>query len=161
MHGVVADVVAGVVADVVTDEVVVHRVVAHQVVVHQEEPVSPPSHVAAYFAVARHIDFDVCGQAVARDIVHRDFTVRMQDGTHGSDGSLDAMLPGRDLFQKRKSSHQADGAVTTHTEITHVIKEDDAGSAGRIKRLAQERSHHDVGAPRLVDDSGSKTVVLG
>jgi hypothetical protein len=84
----------------------------------------------------------------------------VQDGAHGSYRSLDPVLPGLDPIHKVQRSHETDCPVTAHAEISNVIKEDDAGGAGRIDRVAQQCSYHNVGAARLIHDSRSEIVVL-
>ena len=71
-------------------------------VAHQEKPVSAPCHVAVDFAVERHVDFHVGGQAVAGNVVHRNFTVRVQHGGDRSDGSFDAVLAGLNAIHEGK-----------------------------------------------------------
>jgi hypothetical protein len=61
------------------------------------------------------------------------------------------MLARLDLSHVRKRSNEPNGSVSAHSQVTDVIEEDDAGSAGRITRFAQQSSHYDVGPSRLVD----------
>ena len=67
---------------------------------HQKKPVSAPGHVTENLAVVRHINFNVCGQSVAGNVVHRDLAVGVQDGAHGSHRRLDAVCTGLDSLQE-------------------------------------------------------------
>ena len=126
----------------------------------KKEPVASPGDIAADLAIVGHFDFQVRGEAIARNVVHGDFAVRVQNGAHGSDGSLDAVLAGLDAIQKGEGRDEADGAVTTHAEVSNIIKEDDAGGAGGINGIAEQRADDYVGASRLVHDCGTKIIVL-
>ena len=67
-------------------------------------------------------------------------------------------VPGVDAAEVRERDDDADGAVAAHAEVADVVEEDDAGGAGRIGRLAEQRADDDVGAARLVDDGGAEAV---
>ena len=48
--------------------------------------------------------------------------------------------------------------MTAHSQVPGVVEEDDSGRAGRIGRLAQERSYDSVPAAWLFDDALAKSV---
>jgi hypothetical protein len=50
--------------------------------------------------------------------------------------------------------------VAAHAEIADIIKEDDAGGAGGVLRLTEERTYHDVGTSRLVNHGRAETIVF-
>ena len=129
-------------------------------VAHQEKPVASPSHVTTDLAVAGHLHRHVCSQAIAGNVVDRDFTVGMEDGADGSHRSLDAVLSGLNPLHKGERRHQTDGSVPAHAEIADVVKEDHGGGAGGIHGIAQQRADHNIRPSRLVDDGRSKIVVL-
>ena len=71
---------------------------------------------------------------------------------------LDFVAPGHHASQISKRCYQADGPVTTHPEITDIVKKDNANLARRNERFTNQSPYHGVGAARFVHDRGSKPV---
>jgi len=49
--------------------------------------------------------------------------------------------------------------MAAHAQVTDVVEEDSAGGAGGIDRVAEERTHDDIGAARFVHDGRPEVVV--
>jgi hypothetical protein len=125
----------------------------------QEKPVPSPSHIAVYFAVPWYLDCHIRSAAITGNVIDRYLAAFVKDRAHRSDWRLDPVLAGRNLHHVRQRGDQPDGPVTTHTQITDVIEEDNAGGAGAVGRLAEQPPHHDIGTPRLVHHGRTKIVV--
>ena len=57
-------------------------------------------------------------------------------GLDHADGSFDAMCSWSNATEISKSHHESNRTVTTHAQVSDVIKKDYAGSARRIDRFA-------------------------
>src|SRR5208282_5465222 len=99
------------------------------VIVHQVEPVPAPGDIASDHADVRILDRDALGFAVAWNISHRNGSVLVQDGRDNTHGSLNLMFAGFDSAQVGQSGDQTNGPVAAHSEVTDIIKEDDARHA--------------------------------
>jgi maltose alpha-D-glucosyltransferase/alpha-amylase len=128
--------------------------------VDQEEPVSTPCYVAAYSAIAWHIEKNIGRASVAFNIAHGNFAGIVQDSAHCSHGRFDPMLSGINATQVRQGDNQTDRAVAAHSQVAHIIKEDYPRVAGGIGRFAEKRSNHHVGSTRFVDHCGPEGVML-
>jgi len=56
--------------------------------------------------------------------------------------------------------NQSDRAVSAHAEVADIIEEDHAGRTGSIDWFTEQRTDHNVGAARFVDNCGTKFIVL-
>src|SRR5215469_12847993 len=93
---------------------------------HEKKPVAAPGHVAAHLAESRNIDRDFPSLAVARNIAHGYFPGLVESCGDDSNRRFYLVFSRLNAAHVRKRNHQADGAVTAHTEIADVIKEDDS-----------------------------------
>ena len=84
----------------------------------------------------------------------------MQDCAHGADRRFDLVLSGSDAVHVGQSSNKANRAVTAHSEVANIVKENDTGGARGIDRLAEQSAYDDVGASRLIHYGGTEMVVL-
>ena len=70
------------------------------------------------------------------------------------------MFSRADALQVCQCRNQADGTVTTHSQVADIVEEDDAGGARGIDRLAKQSTDHDVRTARFIHHSGAETIVL-
>ena len=70
------------------------------------------------------------------------------------------MVARSDAAQMGEGRHQADGAMAAHAQVTDVVEKNDAGDAGRVFGLNQQRADHHVRTARLVYDGRTKRIVL-
>ena len=97
---------------------------------------------------------------IARDILDRRRAVVDQLDADDADRRLEAMAPGSMPAHMRKRHGEADRPVAAHAEIADIVEEDDAGRAGRVVRLAQQRADQRVVAARLVDGEAADMIEL-
>src|SRR5213592_4255910 len=62
--------------------------------------------------------------------------------------------------QVPQGGNQADGSMAAHAKKAYVVKENDAGCAGAVCRLHQQRAHQHAGAARFVDHRRAEGVVF-
>lgn len=70
------------------------------------------------------------------------------------------MQSGLNSAQVLQRDRQANGAVSAHAEIAHVIEENDTGGTRRVFRFAEQRANDCVRTARFIDDSGAPMVVV-
>src|SRR5262249_49042632 len=132
----------------------------HRVIVNQKEPIAAPCHIASDFSVLRHVDRYTLGAAETWDVVDCNLSRGVQDRMDRSHWSLDLVLSRLNSSHVRQGHDQTDRSVATHSQIANIITEDHPGGGGRIDRLAEKSTDHDVGSTRLVNIRGAKRVVL-
>ena len=130
------------------------------VLFHEEKPVTAPSDVTAHPAASGHVDRDVAGLAVARNVVDRHLTIGVQLRLDCTDRRVDPHLARREPAEVRERGHEADRAVPAHAEAAHVVEKDHADVAPGAVRRHEQRTHHHIRAARLVDHCGPEPVVL-
>ena len=70
------------------------------------------------------------------------------------------MLARFDFADMRERDDQADCPVSAHTEVTDVIEKDDTSDARLVARFNQQHTNQHIRPARLVDDRGTKLIVL-
>ncbi len=106
------------------------------------------------------VDRNIRLAAITRDIVNRDLAAFVQHSAHSANWGFDLVLSWADALQVGQCRNQADGAVTTHSQVAHIVEEDDACGAGGIQRIAEQRADHDVRTAGLIHHGGAETIVL-
>ena len=92
------------------------------------------------------------GFPVARDIVEGHPSVGMEDGGDDAYRSLEAVHPWGNPAQVMEAREDPDGSVTTHSEETHVVEEEDATEGVGLGGWHQEGADEDIGASGFIDD---------
>src|SRR5207244_205868 len=113
-------------------------------IIHEKEPVATPGYVTRYSAEVRHIHRDVCGEPIAGYILHGDLTAFMQYRGDHADGRFDAMPPTANSPEMSERDDDADRSVHAHSQVTDIVKENDAGRVCGIVWLAQQSAHDNV-----------------
>lgn len=92
------------------------------------------------------------GFPVARDIVEGHPSVGMEDCGDDAYRSLEAVDPRGNPAQMVEAREDSDGAVTTHSEESHVVEEEDATEGVGLGGWHQEGADEDIGASGFIDD---------
>src|SRR6185503_14205678 len=130
------------------------------VVLDEEKQVAAPRNIAGDAAEARHLDAHAFLPPPARHVLDRDLPVSIEKCGHDANRRVDAVLARLDASHVRERDHQADGAVAAHADHADVVEVDDAGGAGLVCRLDEQRTDDHVRAARLVDARRAVAVEL-
>src|SRR5688572_17152405 len=84
----------------------------------------------------------------------------MKCGSDHTNRGFDAMFTGLDSSHVCKRDDEANRSVAAHTEVAHVVEEDEAALTGFILGFHQQRADNDVRPARLVDDSRAEWVKI-
>ena len=84
----------------------------------------------------------------------------MQGTHHVAHWRFNAVHARRDFALVSQRRHQADGAMTTHVQITRVIEENHPSRGLWIHRFTQQRAHQHIVATRLQNHATAIMVVL-
>ena len=125
----------------------------------EEKPVAAPGNVAAQRADAGNVDGNGCTIAVAVDVLHRDATVFVEFGVHGTDPGSRRGVCRLYPAKMSQSSNHSDGSVAAHEKVANVVEEDHGCGRGWIFRLAQKSAYDDFRASRFADGARTKAVV--
>jgi hypothetical protein len=119
----------------------------------------PPDRVSCNEAISRYIQRDIFMQPVRRNVFGRHLSRLMQRRCHHARWHLDLVLTGLNPSHVPKRSHQTDRAMAAHAEITNVVEIDHRCCARRVKRLQQNRSHHNIRPARLIHNARPEKVI--
>src|SRR5579863_7186708 len=92
--------------------------------VDQEEPIPSPRHIASHLTVARHVDNNIRLASITFDITHGHFAGLVQGGSNNSNRGFNAMLSRLNASHVSQCNNHTNGAVTAHSQISHVIEKD-------------------------------------
>jgi hypothetical protein len=81
-------------------------------------------------------------------------------GGDDADRRFDPVLTDRNASDARQRDDEPDHAVPAHSEVAHVVEEDDARRATRIDGLAEEGADHDVRPARFGHDRGAVMIIF-
>lgn len=131
-----------------------------RVIVHEKEPVSSPGYVADDWAVSGYFDLNICGTAMAGNVVDGDVAIGVEGRFDLSYGRFDLVCAWRNALHVGEGGDESDGAVATHAQVADIVEEDDAGGAVAVHRCAEESADDDVGTARFGDDCRAEGIVI-
>src|SRR5450631_3056222 len=120
---------------------------------NQKEPVAAPRDIADHPADPGNVHGKIAGRAVAHYVGHADLAVRTQACRHRPDRRIDADRPRGEVAGMAKRRDQSNRAVAAHTQITHVVEEDDAELAVGAVWMDEQRADEGIRAARFIYDS--------
>ena len=126
----------------------------------RKKPVPAPADVACHAAEAIDLDGDRPVMAMALDVFEGRIVLLAQFDANDADRRLEPMRAKADAAEMRERHGSADRGVTAHPEIADIVEEYQAGGAGRVDRLAENRADQRVVASRLEDREAPDIIEL-
>src|SRR5581483_11790587 len=141
--------------------------------VRDEEPVSAIGNVADHATKSRHINRDVTGMTTRDHVSNRDRSFgttghagwnrsggsgRRRSG-HGSNRRVQSYRAGTKTAEILERAHDTDGPVTTHAEVSDIVKENHARGRLSRDRWRQVRAHERIVPARLADDRAPEMIM--
>src|SRR5205814_703309 len=93
-------------------------------IVDQKKPVATPGDVSSNFTVSRNLNRYIFRKAVARHVGDGNFSAFVEQRFDYAHGRFNAMSAWPNALQIRERRYHANGAMSAHSQIGNVIKED-------------------------------------
>jgi len=129
-------------------------------IANQKEPIAAPCDITDQRADTRHFHRNSRSIPIAQNVAYPYAAICLEFGLNFTNRRFDAVPAWLNSAQMGQRANDTDCAVSTHAQISHIVKEEHACNALRIARLTQERAHNNIGAARLARQSGAKAIVL-
>ena len=128
--------------------------------VDEKEPVAAPGNISDNATIFSDRYLHGRAMPIAWHIGDRYFTVWVQLCRDHPHRRLDSVRSRVQSPEISKRGHEADGPVTAHAEVSHVVEKDDSSGTRWIERPTKKRPDQCIGAARLIHHRRSKSVVL-